>query len=132
MQPRETWQSTLICSWDSLLGNLGAHVQLEKIEADTLVLGVYDACWMQELYLMSPMLIATINQKLDRPRIKHLRFKRAVTRKRSIPRTTEPATRPTHHVVLQPTEKAALQKIKDPQLGLAMEQFLIRCYKEKA
>ncbi len=131
IKPKHSWHIQLLSSWDSTLGKLSSKVRLEKIDDDTLVLGVYDSCWMQELYLMTPMLIATINKKLDQPYIKHLRFKRVVARKH----TPQPVvlTLPPNHqeVTLKPTEYAALEKIKDPQLSMALQQFLIRCIRRK-
>ncbi len=123
---------TLLSQWSAILGSLTTKVRLEKIQDDTLTLGVYDACWMQELYLLSPLLITTINQNLDQPRIKHLRFKRSVAKKDAntlgITARTEPPNVP---LELTASTKKALAIIKDPQLSLALHNFLIRCHKEK-
>jgi hypothetical protein len=126
------WKVKLLQSWTSIMGNLASKVRLEKIEEESLTLGVFDACWMQELYLLTPMLLATINQKLDRPRIKQLRFKRVgiyacahvqPQKKRSpITTTMRPLTR---------REEQALSKIADVQLCNALRSFLQRCNREK-
>ena len=39
---------------------------------------------MQELYLLSPLLIKTINEKLDQPHIKEIRFKQVSLKKDSV------------------------------------------------
>jgi hypothetical protein len=130
IRKEENWQFMLLQQWNSIVGNLGTHVCLEKIHNDTLILGVYDACWMQELYMLSGLLIDTINKNLDQPRIKHLRFKRIAPRApkqvTSIP--TTPLLKP---IVLTPREQKALDGIHDAQLREALQHFLIRCYKEK-
>ena len=52
-------------------------MHLEKIEGNTLIIGVYQASWLQELYLLSTVLLKTINNNLKYPYIKKLRFKHA-------------------------------------------------------
>lgn len=125
-----SWQLQLLNNWATIVGNLATKVTLEKIEKETLVLGVYDACWMQELYLLSPLLIDTINQNLDQPRIKQLRFKRAVVKKKIVQSHDKDMPYPLQRL-LTARERAALEKIEDPQLRNALQQFLMRCHKEK-
>lgn len=134
IQPKEAWKFTLLTNWNTIIGNLGTKVCLEKIQDDTLVLGVYDACWMQELYMLSHLLITRINQSLDQPRIKQVRFKRAAlsckrpriqAQKTNLPQTASVCT------VLTLKQKAALESIKDPHLKTALKDFLIRCSKEQ-
>ena len=129
IQNNDTWQLKLLSNCDTIIGNLKNKVRLEKIQNDTLVLGVYDACWMQELYLLTPLLLTTINQNLDQPRIKHLRFKRSVAKKAQAKSAVKPQkVEPKIH--LTPKQKAALEQIEDPQLARALHDFLIRCHKE--
>src|SRR5438128_1822132 len=79
------WKIQLLNAWERIMGAIGTQVRLEKIEDELLVIGVYDACWMHELYLLTPTLLGIINQNLDQPRIKQLRFKRAGKRQRKQP-----------------------------------------------
>jgi hypothetical protein len=127
---QENWKVQLLSNWQSIMGNLHTKVQLEKIYEDTLVLGVHNSAWLQELYLLSPMLLSTINQKLDQPRIKHLRFKQAGTRLEAI-KKGDLKTNQRREVILNADEHAALNKMKDPQLREALKAFLIRCYQER-
>jgi hypothetical protein len=127
----DDYKIQLLKNWSDILGTLNAKVCLEKIEGDCLVLGVTDSCWMQELYMLSPLLLTTINEKLDSPRIKYLRFKKIGIRtnvaRPTIKRSSydffveKPLTR---------TESMALTHIKDPELKRALEKFLRRCQKE--
>ena len=49
----KTWQIYLIQNWEIIVGNLRAYVLLEKIQDDaTLLLGVTNTMWMQELYYL--------------------------------------------------------------------------------
>jgi len=130
MPAQDDWKASLLANWNAILGNLNGKVRLEKIEEDTLTLGVYDACWMQELYLLTPLLINTINKSLDQPRIKNLRFKRSGTAKKNVAVRT-PEKKALRAVTLSEKERDALKNIKDSQLSSALEQFLIRCYQEK-
>lgn len=125
------WKVQLLRDWQNILGNLGTKVHLEKIHDDTLVLGVSDSCWMQELYMLSHLLINKINQRLDRPRIKKLRFKTVGDQPRMQYKPTPKQEYVVKNITLNPTEQRALEKIKDPQLQDALKGFLIRCYQEK-
>lgn len=127
----DNWKIDLLRNWDGIIGNLNTKVYLEKITDDTLVLGVTDSCWLQELYLLSHVILQVINEKLDRPRIKQLRFKKIGIR--PVKKTTYTKPKPRMHTKrpLTPKELHALTSIKDPQLQQALEDFLIRCYQEQ-
>lgn len=128
--PKETWKSTLLEEWTIIMGDLSGRVTLEKIYNDTLVIGVRDAAWLQELYMLSPVIIENINAHLDQPRIKQLRFKQVVKKNRphvTVAKKKEEA-RP---IILNPQEEKTLQTINDEELRHALKNFLIRCYRER-
>lgn len=127
----ESWHFDLLRNWNTILGKLHTKVQLEKIEKDTLILGVYDSCWLQELYLMSPLLLKTINQSLDQPRIKQLRFRKIGIFKKQEAKKNTKTSRVLKPVVLTSEQKEALNSISDAQLRAALENFLIRCHQER-
>lgn len=127
----QSWHRDLIRNWNTIIGPLHSKVQLEKIEDSLLILGVYDSCWMQELYLLTPLLLRTINQKLDQPRIKQLRFKTVGRRHKKTEAQSRQIVKKHTVVVLNKHEQEALNNIKDPQLQEALKQFLMRCYQEK-
>jgi hypothetical protein len=128
VQNQNDWKIKLAQEWHNTLGPLSAQVTLEKIDKDTAILGVYDSCWMQELYLLSPLLIKTINTTLDQPRIKQLRFKKA--------ERTQPKQEPQKKiytpksVALTQKEEHALNVVTDLSLRSVLKTFLIRCYQE--
>lgn len=132
MRPQEEWKFYLLNNWQEIMGNLGSIVTLEKIEGNVLFLGVPNSCWMQELHMLAPALIETINQKLDQPRINQLRFKRIATRKKeNVPRAAacnKQRTKEQNHTT--PQQQAALKKVRDPDLRRVLEQFLDRCHEE--
>ena len=126
----DNWKFVLLDSWQSILGALSTKVTLEKIQDDTLILGVQDSCWLQELYLLSNVLIKTINQALDKPRIKNLRFKTTGIKKVKLAHA-QPLKRSNKVVKLSTKENQTLTSIKDEQLRDVLKNFLIRCYNEK-
>ena len=69
-----TWQMYLIQNWRTIVGNLHTRICLEKIQEDTIVVGVYDAHWMQELFLLNSMLLTMMNAHFDKPYIKQIRL----------------------------------------------------------
>lgn len=125
---QETWQIKLLQQWETIIGNLKTRVHLLKIQNDTLILGVPDLCWMQELYLLTPLLLQTINQHLDMPRIKNLRFKAAGTPedKKRITKKLPPPP-PRKIIPLSRDEEKALAVLTDPDLALAIQDYLQRC-----
>jgi hypothetical protein len=86
---------------------------------------------LQELYLLSPTLLHTINQHLDRPRLKQIRFKQTMrsTKKESAPK--EETTWVKKEVRLNAMEETALERIQDPVLQKALKSFLVRCHQER-
>ena len=79
-----SWKLQLLNNWQRINGDLHPHVRLEHVKEDTLILGVYDASWLQELYLLSNVLLKTINRNLNTPRIKKLQFKQVVKTRKKI------------------------------------------------
>ncbi len=121
------WQVVLLQQWDSIVGNLKTHIRLEKIHNETLIIGVTNTAWMQEMYLLSDLLLNKINITLDQPRIKQLRFRYAppITYKKKLRHVC--LSKVTIPNVLSYSEKRALEQIKDSSLQSALEQFLVRC-----
>jgi hypothetical protein len=131
-QHEHQWKYDLLRNWPTIFGNMSDKVHLESINKDILVLAVSDACLMQELYTLSPVLLTAINQVLDKPHIQHLRFKRAGLAKKKIVKNLEQRnTVLRSSIILTAQEERALQTIKDPQLAQAMKEFLIRCHCEQ-
>lgn len=129
MTGSESWKMQLLRAWPTVLGDLTPLVSLEKIDEPVLVLGVQDSCWLQELYMLSPLLIKMINKNLDQPRIKALRFttrgtKNVAPEKKKVERLVKPA------IPLNQREQTALEKISDVQLKEALQGFLKRCQQE--
>lgn len=126
------WKLQLLTQWPTIMGNVKTKVNLEKINNDSLVLGVTDSCWLQELYMLSPLLIEAINKKLDYPRIKTLRFKKTGVTKR-VQKKERSGTQPRYlkQITILPHEHKALTCIKDPDLQKALENFLRRCKQEQ-
>ena len=81
--------------------------------------------------MLSNVILRVINEKLDRPRIKQLRFKKIGIRPEKKSTYTKPKPRVHIKRALTPKEKSALTHIKDPQLQQELENFLIRCYQEQ-
>lgn len=128
-----TWKTKLLTEWPSIMGNLADKVTIEKIYDDNLVLGVHDTSWLQELYMLSPVLIKTINEHLEKPYIKTVRLKHATTPKKqasSLPPV--PLYTPPQPTLLTAKEKYVLQTVKDTELQKVFQTFLYRCRQEKS
>jgi len=129
---QESWKLKLLSDWELIVGNLANKMRLEKIESTSLVIGVYEACWLQELYLLSSVLVNTINKHLDQPRIRTIRFMHATqatsVKKKPIEKKVLIERTP---ITLSLKEEEALSKIKDENLKKVLHTFLSRCHYEK-
>lgn len=126
------WKLHLVTNWRYIVGPLSSRICIEKIERDTLVIGVCDSAWLQELYLLSTILLQKINQALPAPHIKKLIFKqignRALNRQTQNPKKNpKQLQRP-----LTAQERKALQAINDQELSSALYNFLLRCQQTTA
>lgn len=126
----EAWKLNLIKNWPEIIGSLHEKVSLQKINTTSIVLGVYDSSWIQELYLLSKLILKKINSGLDKPRIETLRFQciessyaKTMKNKKTI---TKPSL-PSRKFTLKPQESLALKKIHDPELSDALQGFLQKC-----
>jgi hypothetical protein len=128
---QQSWKITLLQQWHTIMGNLKTHVTLEKMSDDTITLGVFNSSWLQELYLISPTILETINKNLDQPRIKQIRFKQIAQRKNKKKIVSSASKPQTIQVSLTVTEKNALAAIQDPELRQSLYQFLVRCQRER-
>jgi hypothetical protein len=129
INPEKNWKTDLLYRWKEIIGPLNSKVRIEKIHADTIILGVFHSCWLQELYLLSPLLIKTINKKLDQPYIKQIRFKQVSLKKEKTKTVVTQKTRK-KEVSLSKEDERTLAKIADPTLRDALKAFRIRCYQE--
>ncbi len=131
INPEQNWKTDLLYKWNDIIGPLHSKVRIEKIYDNTLILGVLNSCWMQELYLLAPLLIKTINEKLDQPYIKEIRFKQIGIKHHKKIKIAPAVIKKKKEVVLTQEDEYALAKITDPVLQEALKAFRIRCYQEK-
>lgn len=126
------WRFHVIRQWKELVGDLHTRMRLEKITEHTLVVGVYDSHWMQELHLISPLIIRTINAGLGHPYVKRIQFKLArhkeLPKKRNNSPVPSPQQRP---LVLTAQQRQALHTLPDGELREVLTAFLARCYRER-
>lgn len=127
----ENWKLQLLQQWPSIIGDLSDRVTLESIDKDVLVLGVFDSSWLQELYILSPVILKTINASLDQPYIKRLRFKQVARKKRKEMISNNQVTQPIKSIPLTKKEAYALTRIEDEALRTALKKFLFRCQQER-
>ncbi len=131
LAPEQEWHLELLTNWNNIMGTLSDKVRLEKIQGNTLILGVFDSSWMQELFLLSRVLIQTINKQLSQPYVKELKFKAAAHKKATAKNTYQPQssikkTKKPERALSQ-QELQALEKIADEQLRSVLREYLIHC-----
>ncbi len=127
----DDWKRYILTNWPYIIGNLHTRIMVEKIEGDTIIVGVYDSCWLQELYMLSSMILHRINENLDQPYLKKIRFKQVGYQKKKPTTPTPAAHKEKKTITLSAAEERMLGTINDPELRSALKAFLIRCYQEK-
>lgn len=131
INPKKNWKTDLLYRWHEIIGPLNNKIKIEKIYDNTLILGVFHSCWMQELHLLSPLLIKTINEKLDQPYIKEIRFKYVGLKSQKKGHITPTVIKKQKESTLTKEDECVLAKITDPVLREALKAFRIRCHQEK-
>ncbi|HEX4068759.1 MAG TPA: DUF721 domain-containing protein [Candidatus Babeliales bacterium] len=131
INPEKNWKTDLLYKWNDIIGPLHDKVRIEKIYDNTLILGVFHSCWMQELYLLAPLLITTINEKLDQPYIKEIRFKHIGLKPQKKKKLAPVTIKKKKEIILTQADECALAQVTNPELQEALKAFRIRCYQEK-
>lgn len=132
-QPAD-WRSHLVRNWQTIVGALHTRMCLEKIGEDgTLLLGVHDSRWMQELFYLTPTIMQTINTYFNHTYITRIRF--ILSRTEHNPYKHRPkgnnstdcstargAEKPLRS--LTTAEQLALRRVDDPQLQQILRQIM--------
>jgi len=129
--PTDNWRFTLMKEWPTIFGPFSNRVSFEAVHDETIVLGVSDACLMQELYLLSPLIVSTIQKTIGNMTIKKVRLKRTevVThQKQHTKMAQQNAKKP---ISLTRAELHALECIADAELKEALRRYCIRCHQER-
>jgi len=120
----DDWRFTLIKSWSSIFGPLSQHTRLDRVDGSVLIIGVYDPHWMQELHLLAPTLIASVNNHLQKQVITGVKFKLAQRKAHTpsnIKKNIADHQQMAHSVPRLTThQQQALMDIKDPELKKAL------------
>lgn len=134
--PHQTsWKVELQQNWQHIVGHLATHVQLLKVYENALLLGVKDSSWLQEMYLMTPLLLETINKSLDKPYINKLHFKNVgdgeQTQQSRAPQPKEkPKEKRLFKKHLTKFQQETLERVEDPELRESLKELLLTCYQE--
>jgi len=126
--PQTTWKTIIMQNWQEIMGSLACKIFIEKITNDSIVLGVTDSCWMQELHMLSDVLKTKINNSLDKPRIKTLQFKYSSKKISRVQKIKNTVPLPYEFKPLTSQEQEALTNIKDSELSEALSRFLQKCH----
>lgn len=124
------WKFQLLDIWPKMVGSLGTKMLLEKIQEDAITVGVYDPHWMQELFLMSNIIINKINKELKTTKIKKIKFKiveASSTRSWDVYRTNKTQDADINNIKIDIRYQKILNTIVDNELKNCMEKYLKIC-----
>jgi len=132
---QDSWHVYLLRHWNDIMGELHTQVCLERISGETLILGVHDVHWMQELFCLAQELITHINNRLGHNYVKNVRFVLSSSRhnpqkinKRAAQQRSVTIATPTtvNEKKLTERQHKALGEITDPQLKDLLRQLMVR------
>ena len=120
-----TWKTDLLKKWPAIIGDLQVRITIEKIDENAIVIGVNDACWLQELHMLSSQLCRRINQHLDTPRIQKIYFRKINGAAKPYKKHHTCVRIPRNHTPIQLSSehRASLSKIKDIELQEVLKKF---------
>lgn len=121
------WRLLLVRLWPELVGDLHERMRLERIKGDVVIVGVFDACWIHELFMLSPTLITLINERLGGMYVRKLHF--ILTDRRvllSRQKKIEIAGHKKTGISMGSRHQQVLRTIKDEQLQKILETFFYR------
>lgn len=129
------WHHRLMNQWKTIVGPLHKQVTIEKIAPPTITLAVSNSCLLQELYLLSPMLLKQINETLDAPHLKQIRLK-LITNTQMVKPVREMSSGLVKKTIkaappLPKTYQQHLMTIHNPELREALIAFWVHCFQEK-
>jgi hypothetical protein len=129
MSTEDDWRLRLVRQWPLIVGDLHGKMRLEKVAHDTVIIGVYDSHWMQELFMLSRVIIKTINEKLGANYVAKLRFILASAKEiRKKKQSDAPINQKKRSAAtMSPAQRKALSSVKDDQLQTILQQFFERC-----
>ncbi|HBS48421.1 TPA: hypothetical protein DEO28_00100 [Candidatus Dependentiae bacterium] len=132
--PKETlWKVKLFQNWNDIIGeNLKDKIRIERIDSNTITLGVDHPAWAQELNSLSNLFKKRINDVLETNQIEIIRFK--VTGKKKIAKTqnvqfikNRKNSSNNTEISFSVKEQKSLDKIKDIEL----KNVLVEYYKNR-
>lgn len=122
------WKFLLMSRWEEIVGSLATKVFIYKIHQKSLVLGVTDSSWMQELHLLSGLIKDKINVILGNNQIEAVKLKYIATTKKIIQKKQKAIILDQPVKTLTTQETQALSQIKDQELSQALVGFLQKCH----
>lgn len=126
------WRFKLIKNWDKVACGLATRIRLESIFATTVVIGVYEAHWMQELFLLSNIILDNINKVTINYKVTNIKFKLVSADKKINQKKYNLNKSCTNSImrapaVLNETQKLALKRLNNQDLENVLISFLARC-----
>ena len=123
------WKVNLLQNWENIVGSIASKAIIHKIYKDSITLGVYELCWMQELYILSPIIQKKINDFLGSEEIKTIRFRSAkVLNDASSLKNKKREIKEIPNKILSAKEQAIILSIKDPELAESLKLLLQKCH----
>lgn len=127
----QSWQLKLLAHWPTIMGPAHSRVRIERIQGSTLILGVFDQAWLQELYFLQDAVKQKINNYMQEHVITTIKFKRAEPivglKPYNVPTGIVNEIAPNKIIEITVPERQALAQCKDDELREYLQKYLTRC-----
>lgn len=120
---QEKWAIRLARGWDKAIGDLHERMRLEAIKDDQVVVGVYDSRWIPELFLLTPLLIKSMNDYLGGTFVRRIRFVLVEKSTRGALKKVIPDENTRKQPKMSMRQEQILGTIKDEELKDVLEKF---------
>jgi hypothetical protein len=114
-----SWHYEFIKSWPTIARGLEEHLSIGKILKDTVTLEVHESSWMQEVHLLSPVILNRIQQfypVIQKIKVTKINKKRVTLKKENLSFNK-----------ITDQEKNVVKIIKDKDLAKALLNYYTIC-----
>jgi len=118
---------TLLRAWNDIMGRIADQTRLETLDGSTLVIGVYQPQWMQELHFCSQMIRDRVNAYVEAEVVQMVRFKLVTQRSRSQRKHRKEVSKRQQAPAMGQKQQQVLHSIHDEQLRSILTHVYYTC-----
>lgn len=130
--PSAQWKLKLLQNWPDIVGTIAHNAHIEAVGDYYIVIGVSDACWLNELHFMLDDITLKVNEYLGKKHITRIKLKQVCRNpsRKALKKFANHSPAINKKITLKPKHQQALQTLHDDKLAKALEIFWYQCVQE--